>query len=884
MKIASFVSLLLLLVSSVSFALTSPFPATIADSDNDGIPDSVEEYLIAYLEGEIGLPDAVDDLGVSIASNVTNTYYDSDGDGIPDIIETWVTLTNTGIDDSDPAEYIGASGYVPNTGGTLTGQWEICNYSTSGSASDCNNVTNPGVSFETMSIMHASTGAMDAYMPDAGFLVDGQGGTVAYTAGTKQFVASFTGGGDTYDIVGTFDGTDTISGTTTVNAGDPAEEENNFIAKRISVFDGTEDVAGIYSHQETEFDPATGVLVTDYLNPTSFSFQQEVMATGSALVLYAQDKVPGYYVPSVGALGYPMYEMETGDFDGDGNVDDTEYIVADLGGLFLSEVSDGLPISFRMNFTEQEQTDFNSDGSIDDVYEFEIQTYGRNSVPHGSTSTYNRIAGPVSRVFLANVPLGAEQITLNGPPGSNLPLVVDDLMLANMVQFRMRLNPFTRGWDGVYKVGLSDTEQNVTQLAYGSQPGSSVTDLLPNGTYTFSFTDPGNHVDVNVDYTRPSTDADFLPVVNPTTVLWNGSPIFPGGPLTIDTTVDNTISWTSPATADKAKIIVREHGWSGPDNEIFFRFKTHTPGGVVSITIPAYSLESNTPYRIRIDEYDSSDHSNRSRTTSYTINDNGGQSALTGADPTGIPTDFNTYERLDTSSDIGFVLIHGRCAEPDIGPVSRLRRSLRRQGYNTISIQAPEPAAGCDPFSNYVDDATTGDNYVFPELYNRVNAAIDRLKSNGSKKVILIGHSMGSRMAAAYAAEGMTPAAADLLPVVGLVMVGNYGDYGSGAGTKLDSTTMLDDITVPVLDIYMDGDSKAVTTAANRLAAYGGSDYTQMEVPIVDSWSGLTTWNRHIFHGYERLLEDRVFGWVTGRTFEKRAMAIPGALLLLLDD
>ena len=322
MKIVHICLAVFFALCGISYALTSPFPAIITDTDNDGIPDVVEEVLINYLQNISEIP--VDDAGSTIEAETANTYYDTDSDGIPDIVEIWITHTNKNINDKNPASYIGPSGYVPDTNGdpggdNLTGQWDLCVYPVGMSADYCNNVMNPVTIFDGTSVMHASTGAIDIYTPEDGFWVNGLGGTTTYTVAGRTFVAAYTDtAGDTFSLTGVYDGLDTLTGTVTLNAGLPEEMTLNFISKRISTFDGTENVSGIYSMQEIEYDPDTELPVTDTLNPTSFSFQQVVQANGTALVTYVEIPLPGYYVPSVGNFHITDYIVDSYDWNGKG--------------------------------------------------------------------------------------------------------------------------------------------------------------------------------------------------------------------------------------------------------------------------------------------------------------------------------------------------------------------------------------------------------------------------------------------------------------------------------------------------------------------------------------------------------------------------------------
>jgi len=179
-------------------------------------------------------------------------------------------------------------------------------------------------------------------------------------------------------------------------------------------------------------------------------------------------------------------------------------------------------------------------------------------------------------------------------------------------------------------------------------------------------------------------------------------------------------------------------------------------------------------------------------------------------------------ELLEAScAAIGVVMYHGRGASPTGPVVEELRQALNRAGYTTLSIDNPIPLNGMTDFASYVNDLG-GDNYVFPEAYARMRAAIDELASRGVQQVVVVGFSLGSRLATAHVARGQL----DELPIIGLIGVGMYGN----SIDPLNISNTLDEVSVPVLDVYGDLDSTAASTAAARASAYGsgsGTDYTQ---------------------------------------------------------
>lgn len=186
-------------------------------------------------------------------------------------------------------------------------------------------------------------------------------------------------------------------------------------------------------------------------------------------------------------------------------------------------------------------------------------------------------------------------------------------------------------------------------------------------------------------------------------------------------------------------------------------------------------------------------------------------------------------ELLDSScSDTGVVIFHGRGSLPTGPVVTELSQSLNRAGYRTLSIENPKPLNQQIDFNSYVNDINT-DNYVFPESYARMRSAINYLKSLGAKKIVVAGFSLGARLTTAHVARGQI----DELPIIGLIAISMYANSIDPLNTSLT----LDEVGVPVLDLYGDADANAVTTASSRRAAYNtgtGLSYTQSVITCIN--------------------------------------------------
>jgi len=139
---------------------------------------------------------------------------------------------------------------------------------------------------------------------------------------------------------------------------------------------------------------------------------------------------------------------------------------------------------------------------------------------------------------------------------------------------------------------------------------------------------------------------------------------------------------------------------------------------------------------------------------------------------------------------------------PDV--IAPLRKTLPAYGWNTLSIQLPYPTKNADGLWQLEP--------YFTASRGRIQSAINYLRQQGITNIVLIGHGLGAA-AAAVCVSGNDP-----LPVAGLaaISLGTLpGSDRTGYGPDL-----LENIHVPVLDIFGSRDFTAVTaTAAARVAA-----------------------------------------------------------------
>ena len=140
------------------------------------------------------------------------------------------------------------------------------------------------------------------------------------------------------------------------------------------------------------------------------------------------------------------------------------------------------------------------------------------------------------------------------------------------------------------------------------------------------------------------------------------------------------------------------------------------------------------------------------------------------------------------------ILAHGLGVHPDYGLIGALRTRLADAGYTTLSIQMPILAADA-PAARYP--------VLFWEADARFAAAMTHLRRKRYQKIVLLSHSMGSRMANHYV--GAHPQ----VPLAGWISLSiSSGEYAPIKRIKF-----------PVFDVYAENDLDAVLQGAQKRAA-----------------------------------------------------------------
>ena len=203
---------------------------------------------------------------------------------------------------------------------------------------------------------------------------------------------------------------------------------------------------------------------------------------------------------------------------------------------------------------------------------------------------------------------------------------------------------------------------------------------------------------------------------------------------------------------------------------------------------------------------------------------------------------------------------------PDV--IAPLRKTLPYHGWSTLSIDLPVPGKSADGFWQLKS--------YFTACRSRIESAINYMQQQGINNILLVGYGLGA-VTAAVSVTGP-----DSLKVSGLAAI-SLG-VPPGSDPKPYTPDLLQDIHIPVLDVFGSRDFSTVTaTAAARLAAaHRGELAAQHAQQLDDALKGspqarlVTTDHNgyiayrqlklmgadHTFRGAEPTLIKRIEGWL----------------------
>lgn len=199
--------------------------------------------------------------------------------------------------------------------------------------------------------------------------------------------------------------------------------------------------------------------------------------------------------------------------------------------------------------------------------------------------------------------------------------------------------------------------------------------------------------------------------------------------------------------------------------------------------------------------------------------------------PSGVICESWLYED-GRESRFAAILCHGKGGEPESYVVDPLRLELNEQlGWHTLSLQMP---GGVKALEEYEKD--------FPKAQNEISRAVKFLQKQGVTSIVLIAHSLGSRMATFYLAGNPHTA---ITAFIGVGMLNN-------GGLPFNCMENIKQTTLPILDIWgeagLAGDSKYGLERELLVSPH----YTQVSIPGGD----------HALSEHEDELVTEVISWI----------------------
>ena len=196
------------------------------------------------------------------------------------------------------------------------------------------------------------------------------------------------------------------------------------------------------------------------------------------------------------------------------------------------------------------------------------------------------------------------------------------------------------------------------------------------------------------------------------------------------------------------------------------------------------------------------------------------------------------YTEAGEDKNRAVIVMHGTGIHPDWQQVIQpLRVGLTEHDWNTLAIQMP-----------ILPNEAKYEEYapLYDEVAPRIDAAIKYLKKNGSKQIVLIGHSQGASMTV----YSLSTSKQDINGFVAIGMASFADD------PRMNVTKALEKINVPVLDLYGDDDLEEIMISTDDRASAakkaGNKRYTQLEL----------AGSNHFFDGKEDELVAAVAEWL----------------------
>lgn len=168
----------------------------------------------------------------------------------------------------------------------------------------------------------------------------------------------------------------------------------------------------------------------------------------------------------------------------------------------------------------------------------------------------------------------------------------------------------------------------------------------------------------------------------------------------------------------------------------------------------------------------------------------------------------------ESDNSTGVIVLHGMGVHPNWEQVVQPARiGLAESGLYTLSIQMPVLANDAEPKAY---------GALMPAAALRIDSAVRYLKEQGMTNVVLVGHSLGTEMAAYYLSGSAGEVDTAVVGFVGVSMSASLSDY-------------LSRISVPVLDLYGSEDyAESLTSVPLRKAASVHNEHYH-QVAVIDA-------------------------------------------------